>query len=88
VQHATRDAVAIKFAGQGFIEKRYSAANGNQFKLIQPGWFNDELTEILRQGTWICLLRPRRSKSRISALRISTPGMATSAFAQSAGARA
>jgi len=31
-------------------KERYAASNDNVFKLIQPGCFDDQLTEILRQG--------------------------------------
>jgi putative transposase len=31
-------------------KERYAVSNDNVFKLIQPGTFDDQLTEILRQG--------------------------------------
>jgi hypothetical protein len=31
-------------------KERYAVSNDNVFKLIQPGAFDDQLTEILRQG--------------------------------------
>ncbi len=35
-------------------------SNDNVFKLIQPGEFDDQLTEILRQGARTLWLRPGR----------------------------
>jgi putative transposase len=32
------------------LKERYAVSNDNVFKLIQPGTFDDQLTEILRQG--------------------------------------
>jgi putative transposase len=32
------------------LKERYAVSNDNVFKLIQPGCFDDQLTEILRQG--------------------------------------
>jgi putative transposase len=32
------------------LKERYAVSNDNVFKLIQPGAFGDQLTEILRQG--------------------------------------
>src|ERR1700746_764980 len=32
------------------LKERYARSNDNVFKLIQPGTFEDQLTEILRQG--------------------------------------
>ena len=37
----------------------------NVFELIQPGAFDDQLTEILRQGRVACWLRLQRPRSRI-----------------------
>ena len=36
-------------------KERYAVSNDNVFKLIQPGAFEDQLTEILRQGARILL---------------------------------
>ena len=45
-------------------KERYAVPNDNVIKLIQPGIFDDQLTEILRNGAR-ALLAKSRPRSRI-----------------------
>jgi putative transposase len=42
--------VGVLDASTSPLKERYAVSNDNVFKLIQPGAFDDQLTEILRQG--------------------------------------
>src|SRR5262249_44307352 len=42
--------VGVLDASTSPLKERYAVSNDNVFKLIQPGAFGDQLTEILRQG--------------------------------------
>jgi transposase-like protein len=42
--------VGVLEASTSPLKERYAVSNDNVFKLIQPGAFDDQLTEILRQG--------------------------------------
>ena len=43
-------------------KEQYAVSNDNFTKLIQPGEFDDQLTEMLRNGAVSC--SPRRSRPR------------------------
>jgi hypothetical protein len=42
--------VEVLYASTSPLKERYAVSNDNVIKLIQPGTFDDQLTEILRQG--------------------------------------
>jgi transposase-like protein len=42
--------VGVLEASTSPLKERYAVSNDNVFKLIQPGAFDDQLTEVLRQG--------------------------------------
>lgn len=67
----------------------YAVSNDNVVKLIQPGAFEDQLTEVLRQGAHLVAADARKRCSRILSpntrrLRISVDALCATAIRLSA----